>query len=49
MQESNETEKILLLERGKRGLLQIVFGRTTIIILLLLLQVLLFFGLSATG
>jgi cardiolipin synthase len=34
-----EREHVLLLERGKRGLLRIVFGRTGVIILLLVLQV----------
>ena len=41
---TKETDKILLLEKGKRGLLQIVLGRTTVILVLLLLQVGLLFS-----
>ena len=40
----DNNDKILLLERGKRGLFQIVFGRTTFIIILLILQAGLLFG-----
>ena len=41
----DQGEKVLLRERGKRGLFRIVFGRTTVIILLLLLQLVLLFAL----
>ena len=39
-------ERVVRLEKGKRGLLNILFGRTTIILILLLAQILLL--LSAT-
>lgn len=35
----NLDEKILLLEKGKRGILSIIFGRTTLIVAMLLLQI----------
>ncbi len=35
----NLDEKILLLEKGKRGILGIIFGRTTLIVAMLLLQI----------
>ncbi len=41
----DQGEKVLLRERGKRGVFRIVFGRTTVIILLLLLQLVLLFAL----
>ena len=41
---ADHSEKVLLLERGKRGLFQILFGRTAVIILLLLLQLGLLFS-----
>lgn len=45
-----EKDKILILEKGKRGFWQIVFGRTGVILILLLLQfVLLFFGFRVLG
>ena len=37
-------EKVLLLEKGKRGILNIIFGRTTVVMLLLLLQFLVLFA-----
>ena len=40
-------EKILLLEKGKRGILNIVFGRTTVVMLLLVFQLLVLFGFFA--
>ena len=39
-----EKDNILLLEKGKRGLLKIVFGRTGIILLLLILQFFILFA-----
>ena len=45
-----EKDKILILEKGKRGFWQIVFGRTGVILVSLLLQfVLLFFGFGRLG
>lgn len=43
MEQNKGKEKVLLLEKGKRGLLRIIFGRTGIIILLLAVQILLLF------
>lgn len=45
LQEQNllSEENVMRLEKGKRGLLNVLFGRTTVIILVLLAQVLLFF------
>lgn len=40
-------EKILLLEKGKRGILNIVFGRTTVVMLLLVFQLLVLFSFFA--
>lgn len=40
-------EKILLLEKGKRGALNIIFGRTTVVILLLLFQFFVLFSFFA--
>ena len=40
----DEDNSILLLEKGKRGLLQIVFGRTGVIIVSLILQILFLFA-----
>lgn len=40
----DEDNGILLLEKGKRGLLQIVFGRTGVIIVSLVLQILFLFA-----
>ena len=40
----DEDNSILLLEKGKRGLLQIVFGRTGVIIVSLVLQILFLFA-----
>ncbi len=37
------TEKKLSVERGKRGVLKVIFGRTAIIIVLLLIQLLVLF------
>ena len=36
----DDDNHILLLEKGKRGLLQIIFGRTGIIIVSLIVQIL---------
>lgn len=36
-------EKLLLLKKGKRGILNIIFGRTTLIICMMILQILLLF------
>lgn len=35
----NEKDKVLLLEKGKNGLLRVIFGRTMVIILLLAVQI----------
>lgn len=34
-----DNDKILLLEKGKRGLLQVILGRTTVILVLMVLQI----------
>ena len=36
-----ENDKILLLEKGRRGILKVIFGRTTMILFFMILQVLL--------
>ena len=36
---SHRDEAVLLLNKGKRGLLRVVFGRTAMVILLLVVQV----------
>lgn len=41
---NNLEEKILLLEKGKRGMLNIVFGRTSLIVVMLLLQIAIIVG-----
>ena len=40
---SHRDEAVLLLNKGKRGLLRVVFGRTAMVILLLVVQVFLLF------
>lgn len=40
----NQANEIIVFEKGKRGVIHMLFGRTGIIILLLLLQILLLFG-----
>lgn len=40
----DDDNHILLLEKGKRGLLQIIFGRTGIIIVSLIVQILFLFA-----
>ena len=37
-------DKSVLLEKGRRGALRIIFGRTTLIVLMFLIQVLLLLG-----
>lgn len=39
------TEKRLSVEKGKQGILKVIFGRTTILVVLLLVQLLVLFGL----
>ncbi|MGN0297738.1 MAG: cardiolipin synthase [Lachnospiraceae bacterium] len=39
-----DEEKVLILDKGKRGLLRIVFGRTTIILVLFVIQLLVLIG-----
>ena len=41
---SHRDDAVLLLNKGKRGLLRVVFGRTAVVIILLLLQILLMFN-----
>lgn len=40
----NQEDKILLLEKGKKGVLNVIFGRTTLIVVMLLLQIALIIG-----
>ena len=40
----DDDNHILLLEKGKRGLVQIIFGRTGIIIVSLIVQILFLFA-----
>ena len=44
-EETNTTEKKLSVEKGKQGILKVIFGRTTILIALLLFQLLVLFWL----
>ena len=37
----NQDDKILLLEKGKRGILNVIFGRSMLMLLMMLIQVLL--------
>ncbi|MGI6006703.1 MAG: cardiolipin synthase [Ruminococcus sp.] len=44
-EKTKATEKRLSVERGKQGIVKVIFGRTTILIALLLIQLLVLFGL----
>ncbi|MBR6766402.1 MAG: cardiolipin synthase [Clostridia bacterium] len=44
MENNNYEEKILLLEKGKRGALNIIFGRTTLIVAMLVVQIIMIVG-----
>ena len=41
----NKEDKVLLLEKGKRGFLQVIFGRTGVVIALLVAQIVLLMAL----
>ena len=41
MDNNYQEDKILLLERGKKGVLNVIFGRTSLIVVMLLIQIVL--------